>query len=207
MHIPLSTIDLQSIRDVIAAWDASVFRCVNTGMAAQWLDPIMIAATCLGIGLVQAALGIAVVIAGSVKKRIDIRRMGYAALVAYAGSGILSTLLKTLGDRPRPLLVMFDARMVDKPLWIHSFPSGHSTTAFAAAFVWAAFLPRFRWPLYALAALVALSRVYLGVHFPYDVTYGAILGALIGIGSSKLFPRIESDARTTESAPQSEGSR
>ena len=188
MQITLATIDLQSVRDAIAAWDASVFRFVNTGLAARWLDPVMLAVTMLGVGLVQAVIGLGVVIAGVVKKRVDLRRMGYAALLAYAGSGIISSLIKVLGDRPRPPLVMFDARVVGKVLWIHSFPSGHATTAFAAAFLWAAFLPRFRWALYTLAALVALSRVYLGVHFPFDVTYGAILGALIGVGSARLFP-------------------
>lgn len=204
MHL-LSTIDLQSVREAIASWDATVFRLINTGLAARWLDPVMLAITCLGLGLVQAAVGLGVVIAGAAKKRIDLRRMGYAALVAYAGSGLLSSLLKGLGDRPRPLLVMFDARAVGKPLWIHSFPSGHATTAFAAAFVWAALMPKFRWVFFVLAVLVAVSRVYLGVHFPFDVTYGAILGTLIGIGSARLFPiRPETSAAGAPAEPTTE---
>jgi len=186
MHCSLATIDLQAIRDAVAAGDAAVFRLINTGLGARWLDPVMIAITTLGVGVVQAAIGLVAVIIGSVKRRVDIRRMGYAALMAYAWSGVLSQLVKALGDRPRPVLVLFDVRLPYGPLFIHSFPSGHATTAFAAAFVWAAFLPRRRWVFYALAGLVAFSRVYLGVHFPLDVLYGSLLGSLIGIGSARL---------------------
>ncbi len=185
----IGTITLQSIRDAVAAGDAAVFRAVNLGLAARWLDVVMLSVTTLGEGWVQALIGVAAVIVAAVRKRDDLRRMGYAALVAYAGSGLISQAVKHLGDRPRPPLVLFSARVVGDPLFIHSFPSGHATTIFAAAFAWGAFLPRARWALYAVAAVVAVSRVYLGVHFPFDVVYGAFLGALIGVGSARLFNR------------------
>lgn len=57
-----------------------------------------------------------------------------------------------------------------------SFPSGHATVAFACATVLALAVPRLRWPLYALAALIAFSRVYVGVHYPGDTVAGAVLG-------------------------------
>lgn len=183
----IATISLQSIRDAVAAADAAVFRAVNLGLAARWLDVVMLDITTLGEGWVQALIGLAAAVGGAVKKRDDLLRTGYAALAAYAGSGLISQAAKYLGDRPRPLLVLYDARQVGDPLFIHSFPSGHATTAFAAAFVWSAFLPRLRWAFCGLAALVAVSRVYLGVHFPLDVVYGAILGAVIGVGSARLF--------------------
>ena len=49
-----------------------------------------------------------------------------------------------------------------------SFPSGHAATSFASATVLAAFVPRLRVPLYVLAALIARSRAYVGVHYPLD---------------------------------------
>ncbi len=57
-----------------------------------------------------------------------------------------------------------------------SFPSSHAATAFAAAGVVAMRYPALRLPLFALATLIAVSRVYLGVHYPLDVIAGACLG-------------------------------
>ena len=211
MHYLLATIDLQSMRDAVAAVDAAVFRAINTGLGASWLDPAMLAITTLGEGLVQALIALALLIVGVVKKRAHLKRLGQAAFVAYAGSGILSSIIKAFGDRPRPVLVMFDVRTVGKPLFIHSFPSGHATTAFAAAFVLAAFIPKWRWVFYTLAGLVALSRVYLGVHFPLDVICGALLGSLVGMGTAWIFRRpataVEgaSDAPSPQPSPPGEG--
>jgi undecaprenyl-diphosphatase len=61
-----------------------------------------------------------------------------------------------------------------------SFPSGHSATAFAAATAIAILSPRMRPYALGLAAAIALSRVYLRVHFPLDVIAGGLLGAALG---------------------------
>jgi membrane-associated phospholipid phosphatase len=72
-----------------------------------------------------------------------------------------------------------------------SFPSGHASVAFAAATAVAAHCPRLRLPLFALAALVAASRVYLGVHFVLDVVAGAALGVTIGLLVAGLGRRLQ----------------
>ena len=58
-----------------------------------------------------------------------------------------------------------------------SFPSAHATTSFAAARAFSAVAPGA--PLYAVAGAFALSRPYLGVHYPSDVVAGAVLGTAI----------------------------
>jgi len=58
----------------------------------------------------------------------------------------------------------------------YSFPSGHATVAFALAGLLAAYYPRWRWLLIALAALGALGRVDLGRHYIGDTVAGAVLG-------------------------------
>jgi undecaprenyl-diphosphatase len=60
-----------------------------------------------------------------------------------------------------------------------SFPSGHATTSFACATLLAWLTPLPKVPLFALAALIAFSRVYNGVHYPLDVIGGAALGIAI----------------------------
>lgn len=61
-----------------------------------------------------------------------------------------------------------------------SFPSGHATIAFAMAVVLSRKKPKWKWMFYMLAVLISLSRIYLGVHYPLDVFFGALLGWGIG---------------------------
>jgi undecaprenyl-diphosphatase len=90
-------------------------------------------------------------------------------------------MLKLAIERDRPPL----SRPIPEPLLespsTFSFPSGHATVSFACATVLALAVPRLRWPLYALAALIGFSRVYVGVHYPFDVLAGAALGIALAI--------------------------
>jgi undecaprenyl-diphosphatase len=60
-----------------------------------------------------------------------------------------------------------------------SFPSGHAATSFACAALLAWLTPLPKVPLFVLAALIAFSRVYVGVHYPLDVIGGAVLGLAV----------------------------
>ena len=62
---------------------------------------------------------------------------------------------------------------------VDSFPSGHATSVFAVAAVFAAFYPRVSWLLYALAAAIALGRVYLERHYVSDILAGALIGLVV----------------------------
>jgi undecaprenyl-diphosphatase len=61
-----------------------------------------------------------------------------------------------------------------------SFPSGHTTVAFACATVLSYFEPRLAPALFLLALAIGFSRVYVGVHYPLDVLGGAVLGVVLG---------------------------
>jgi undecaprenyl-diphosphatase len=96
-------------------------------------------------------------------------------LAAYLASAIVSDAIKSVVDRPRPR----DHQLVAAPT-THSFPSTHATTSFACAATLAPFVPRRGAPvLYLLAAAIAYSRIYVGVHYPLDVLGGAGLGLAV----------------------------
>jgi undecaprenyl-diphosphatase len=116
-----------------------------------------------------------------VKCRRFLPLAGTAGTIAVLLGSVLSGGIKELVGRARPPVA--DPNVValypvpDTP----SFPSGHATTAFAAAVAVGLFYPRLRLPLLTLAALVGLSRIYLGVHYTLDVVAGAALGVAIGL--------------------------
>ena len=119
------------------------------------------------------------------------RRKYFIAVVAgVIISTILAQFLKRVvfPDELRPITYLsrsFPVHVVDGVMMkrVHSFPSGHATTAFAMALIMAHIINMKTWsvilPLFAL--LAAYSRVYLGQHFPTDILAGMCVGALSAI--------------------------
>jgi membrane-associated phospholipid phosphatase len=141
---------------------------------------------------------------GDLRCRKRIPYVALAALGAAAAAGLVVSLLKGISDRARPPLADPTLSVVGGIPDSTSFPSGHSATAFATAIVVGFAYPRLRLPLLALAALVALSRVYLGMHFWTDVLAGSLLGVAIGLTTVWLV-RLARRA-TAASAPCTEAS-
>jgi undecaprenyl-diphosphatase len=62
----------------------------------------------------------------------------------------------------------------------YSFPSNHALNNFAAAIFLMRLFPNYKWIFIAVASLISISRIYLGVHYPSDVIGGALIGAAFG---------------------------
>ena len=118
-----------------------------------------------------------------------------AAAFGLASLGVTATVVnvavKPLGRRHRP-----DRHAQDVPIARHvpmpistSFPSGHSAAAFAFATGVGHVSPAAGFPLRALAALVAYSRVHTGVHYPGDVVAGSLLGGAFAQATSVALDR------------------
>ena len=94
------------------------------------------------------------------------------------GSGITAMILKVIVGRPRP----YTGEIAFSPFTFGSahasWPSGHTTSAFAFAVAVGMAFPKLRWPMLAIAALTGFSRMVLNMHYLGDVIMGATIGTL-----------------------------
>ena len=101
----------------------------------------------------------------------------------------LNFLVKLLVRRPRPELEGLPP-LGDAPSSL-SFPSAHATASFAAATAMSRIRPEMKLALFGAAAVMAVSRPYLGMHYPSDIAAGAILGLGLGTVAGNLVESLE----------------
>ncbi|MBI4008947.1 phosphatase PAP2 family protein [Candidatus Roizmanbacteria bacterium] len=107
----------------------------------------------------------------------DRRFLFFVLLVFFLSSIIVTPVLKTLTKKPRPCHISAVNKYPCPSDF--SFPSGHATTSFAIATVFSLFDKKRRYLYYIIAGLIGLSRIYLGIHYLFDVVAGAIIGYTI----------------------------
>jgi len=104
------------------------------------------------------------------------RKAALLMLVAVLTSYLTGECFKHLFQRPRPFETIPDVDLLVRPIHTYSFPSEHAANAFAAGLVLMRKLPGLAWFFILLAITMAFSRVYVGVHYPFDVLAGSLLG-------------------------------
>ena len=136
-------------------------------------------------------------------KRNVLFSMVFAAACVWAAD-LLALALKAATDRSRPFETIPQADPLIGATVGQSMPSGHAATSFAGAVVLTYLLPRGAPLFFLLAAAVAVSRVYVGVHYVSDVLVGASLGTavgLAGVGLLRLLRPSGAGRRRSEAVP------
>ena len=158
-------------------WELGLLDHIHAWCASPLLDTLMPIITLFGEN------GIFWIVASLIFLLIPKTRkmgmtMGLALLIGLIlGNGVL----KNVVGRIRPYDLNRDFPLLVKHLSDYSFPSGHTLASFECAVAMLCHDKRFGIPAMVLAVLVALSRLYLYVHYPTDVLAGAILGTIFAL--------------------------
>jgi undecaprenyl-diphosphatase len=173
---------------MIEAFDLSILQaCYAGSLTEPWVDAIVVI-TFLGSGWMLLGLVPAFFV-----RRVRLPAALLLLTLAVTSAAVAS--VKALSARPRPCHALGWAHTLRIAVPTDaSFPSGHAAGSFAFAFFVLAVHRRAGMALVLLAVAVACSRVALGVHYPSDVTVGALLGALLGSLGARCAARIVSVA-------------
>ena len=150
--------------------DQALLIFINQTIAHPALDAVFWGLTSIGFAVLPATG--AMLLAG------PHRRAGLAILAALCLGFVVVVGLQYMVWRPRPESV----RLIQTRPTFPSYPSGHAAAAFSTALILGLYFRRaWIWPtVFVGAALISLSRVYLGHHYPSDVLAGAVIGLALG---------------------------
>jgi len=184
------------VLSALANADAAILGWIASLPHPAWLTWVMVELTKAAAGgLVWLVIGGVLALAWRAPATSGAWR---AALAVWLALFVANDVLKPIVARPRP----FEANpaVVTSSLLrptSSSLPSGHAASAVAGAYALALVWPRGRRVLWTLAALVALSRLYLGVHYPLDVVAGALVGWACAV-----FATAKTPCYTSQSLPR-----
>ncbi len=167
----------------ITPFEAQVMKRFCVLQRYCWLTAIFKFISRLGDGPLWGALAVVLLVAD-----LQAYKWVVAAMALAIGlSVVIFMSVKNLVGRPRPFEAWDSLPCIMNPPDRFSFPSGHTMTAFAVVGVWVVLIPGYWFVLLPVAMLIGLSRIYLGVHYPTDVLFGALLGTTIGMFTARLF--------------------
>jgi undecaprenyl-diphosphatase len=166
------------------ALDASLFLRINHLPHTHLLNRIFYTITLIFTGGAAwyALMGLITIF----RPRFGWRLIRDAAVPLAIATSLVEYPIKRYFRRRRPFITIVQAIVVGMKPGTWSFPSGHSATAFAGAWLFSRAFPQLRALFYTVASLVAFSRVYLGDHYPGDVVSGSVLGALFAMFFQRL---------------------
>jgi undecaprenyl-diphosphatase len=188
----------------LAALDKAIFLFINMSLANPVTDFFMPVITSDQVLRVIYGLAIALIL-----WRGDARLRWlalFSALTLVLTDQLSAGLMKPFFARPRPCHVLVDIHLLVGCGGGFSMPSSHAANSLGQAFLFSLTIPRLKYHLYVIAGIIAISRVFVGVHYPGDVLVGAMVGAVCGWLMAVLFDQFEKRFLEEKAPSVSEGS-
>ncbi|MBI3560199.1 MAG: phosphatase PAP2 family protein [Gammaproteobacteria bacterium] len=164
-------------------WELSLCFRINHAFSQQLTQRLFVFISRLGDGVFWYNLIIALPFIYGISALAVCLRMGFVSLTGLA----IYKLIKSFTSRERPYRKHGAIKLGTHPLDHYSFPSGHTLHAVGFTATAMVSYPELGWLLVPFSALVAMSRVVLGLHYPTDVLAGASIGAGLAYLSTVLF--------------------
>ena len=179
---------------ILGEWDKALFLLVNHLPHNIFSDSFFLFFSSIGF---YGFIWFAILIILFAIDRLDNRKEILALLLSIVVEMVIVELtLKNIFIRMRPESAFPQEVLLLIPKSAtFSFPSGHAALAFAGAFIMSQSRKRWTWLFFILAFLVAVSRLYLGKHYPSDTIGGSVIGLLIGFISYRVAGRINVQKR------------
>ena len=169
------------MNNLLRSLDKSILDFFNKNISNPFSDFLFPLITRAGEIVVVLPLCLLIFI---LDKKNGKRTAGLVA-VTYLLSRAAALILKIITQRPRPFLVYPDLRVLGTATF-SSFPSGHAILVTALALVLGSKYEKWQWLLWIAVVWVAISRMYMGLHYPTDVAAGILMGLAIGYAVNSL---------------------
>jgi undecaprenyl-diphosphatase len=167
--------------DYLNVIDTAMFRFLNASLSNPFFDIVMPFLTDLNKQRIVLVAVAAVLLWMIIRGNQSVRLAGILLIVTIIISDqTSSSIIKYWLSRQRPCHTLQNVRLLVSCGSGLSFPSSHAVNNFAGALICAFFFPRMKWWFFGFAALIAFSRVYVGVHYPSDVLGGGLIGMICG---------------------------
>jgi len=175
---------------MLTSIDYHLFIFFNTAFSNPFFDSIFPVITKESNLTNSFFIALAVYIAVSKDKILAAKRAGIAILLFIISDAFSHRVLKAFFERFRPsnsnyfvdgVHVMFpQCRFLLGQRGSFSFPSNHAVNFFALTTIWSFWCPKAKYTLIFIALFLTFTRVYCGVHYPFDLFFGAVFGAVFG---------------------------
>ncbi len=181
--------------NILQSIDTGIFYFINVTLANPVTDAVMPFITVEKHWYIfYAIMWLYMMIAGGKKGRTVALLV---LLLALVSDQLSSNFIKDFVQRTRPCHVLQGVHLLVGCNDSFSFPSSHAVNNFAGAFFFSHFYPKLKYGLYTGAFLMAISRIFCGVHYFSDILGGAVIGLLIGWGFIILWEKINSKIKLT----------